>query len=112
MAKSMDEKVIEEEEKAPEEKKVPEETKTINPAPVVQHYNNPNAVDLFSKLSIYGDENLKIDEKIVPRLFDHQVSGIIFMYRNFKEHHGCILADDMGLGKTVQVGVFVTSLIL
>ena len=70
MANSTDEKVIEEE-KAPEEKKIPEETKTLNLAPVVQHYNNPNAVDLFSKLSIYGDENLKIDDKIVPRLFDH-----------------------------------------
>jgi SNF2 family DNA or RNA helicase len=109
MAKSTEKK---DEKKIPEEKKISEETKKINPVPVVPQYNNLNASVLLSRLSLDGDENLKIDDSITPRLFDHQVSGIIFMFRNFKQRAGCILADDMGLGKTVQVGVFVTSLIL
>ena len=53
---------------------------------------------------------LKVDPKIYIKLFDHQIEGIIFLYRNFKTKDGCILADDMGLGKTVQISVFLSTL--
>lgn len=37
------------------------------------------------------------------RLFDHQRTGVSWMYRKFKNKSGGILGDDMGLGKTFQV---------
>ena len=44
-------------------------------------------------------------------MFEHQISGLEFLYENFRKNHGCILADDMGLGKTVQIGTYLSSLI-
>lgn len=40
----------------------------------------------------------------------HQHEGIQFLYRNFLNNDGCILADDMGLGKTVQISTYVQTL--
>ena len=44
---------------------------------------------------------LNVDQEIFVKLFDHQIEGINFLFKNFKKKEGCILADDMGLGKTV-----------
>lgn len=44
---------------------------------------------------------LNVDPDTMVKLFDHQILGINFLYKNFKTKDGCILADDMGLGKTV-----------
>ena len=63
----------------------------------------------FSQL-VKEKEILNIDQEIYVKLFDHQIKGINFLYKNFKKKDGCILADDMGLGKTVQLSVFMTSL--
>ena len=53
---------------------------------------------------------LWIDPTVLIRLFDHQITGICFLFNNFKGRGGCILADDMGLGKTVQISAYITSL--
>jgi SNF2 family DNA or RNA helicase len=59
---------------------------------------------------ISKNEILAIDQSIYSRLFDHQIQGLLFLYKNFKTKDGCVLADDMGLGKTVQIAVYLTSL--
>ena len=57
-----------------------------------------------------SDPELKINETIKVKLFEHQKVGIKFLYDNFKSKNGCILADDMGLGKTCQISVLIISL--
>jgi len=49
----------------------------------------------------------KIDQKLFPKLFAHQLIGLQWMYSLTKTKvNGGILADDMGLGKTCQICSF------
>lgn len=41
--------------------------------------------------------------KIYERLFEHQKTGVIWLYNLYRNKKGGVLGDDMGLGKTVQV---------
>lgn len=75
---------------------VQEEPKVI--ASDVPVYFNKTASDML-ETSLYN--GLEIAPDIFKQLFDHQIAGINFLYDNFKNKNGCILADDMGLGKTV-----------
>ena len=54
-----------------------------------------------------GEDYICIDENIAPKLKEHQIEGIQFMWRELTASgedggQGCILAHTMGLGKTLQ----------
>ena len=94
---------------------------SINNSFAMPEYYNDNASTFMNKRKsdtngksfsqlVKEKEILNIDQEIFVKLFDHQISGINFLYKNFKKKDGCILADDMGLGKTVQLSVFMTCL--
>ena len=47
---------------------------------------------------------------LYDKLYDHQKTGILFLWKLRRSQSGGILADDMGLGKTIQVIGFLAGL--
>lgn len=51
-----------------------------------------------------------IHEHIAPRIKDHQIDGVRFMWDQITRGTGCLLAHTMGLGKTMQVITLLTAI--
>lgn len=49
------------------------------------------------------NENVAIPETLNAKLYDYQIEGFEWLYKNILMNKGSILADEMGLGKTIQV---------
>ncbi|KAK9804888.1 hypothetical protein WJX72_010344 [[Myrmecia] bisecta] len=54
---------------------------------------------------------LQVPASINKYLREYQREGVRFLFRNYAEGKGAILADDMGLGKTVQTIAFCAALL-
>ena len=53
-----------------------------------------------------------LDERLGNSLYEHQINGIKFMWKNLViENGGCILAHEMGLGKTRQSAYLIYSIL-
>ena len=86
----------------------PEEPSAASDVPAYFNKRASDILDQNKRLSAAGEASLfesagllDVAPEIFQQLFDHQIVGINFLYENFKNKNGCILADDMGLGKTV-----------
>lgn len=51
-----------------------------------------------------------IHDNIAPRIKDHQIDGVRFMWDQITRGTGCLLAHTMGLGKTMQVITLLTAI--
>jgi len=51
-----------------------------------------------------------LPSSIYDNLFEHQKTGIEWLYNLWDQKKGGVLGDDMGLGKTVQVAVYLNGL--
>lgn len=51
-----------------------------------------------------------IHDQIAPRIRDHQIDGVRFMWDQVTRSTGCLLAHTMGLGKTMQVITLLTAI--
>ncbi|CDW85194.1 dna excision repair protein ercc-6-like [Stylonychia lemnae] len=73
---------------------------------IILHRKNDNKNDIQQR-----DKNIpKEAEEVIPKyilekLYPHQIQGVKWLYNNYQNNIGCILADDMGLGKTVQISI-------
>ncbi|GFT87465.1 DNA excision repair protein ERCC-6 [Nephila pilipes] len=56
------------------------------------------------------EEGYKIPSSVWNKLFQHQQTGVIWLWELHRQYSGGIIADEMGLGKTIQVIAFLIGL--
>jgi SNF2 family DNA or RNA helicase len=62
------------------------------------------------KKRFYLPGDFSLPSSIYLNLFEHQKTGIEWLYNLWDQKKGGVLGDDMGLGKTVQVAVYLNGL--
>ncbi|ROT38793.1 hypothetical protein SODALDRAFT_333416 [Sodiomyces alkalinus F11] len=61
---------------------------------------------LIINTSKEGDDDrglIYVHEHVAPKIKDHQIEGVRFMWNQIVVGQGCLLAHTMGLGKTMQI---------
>lgn len=65
---------------------------------------------IVNESKMEGQGLVFIHEHIAPRIKDHQIDGVRFMWDQITRGTGCLLAHTMGLGKTMQVITLLTAI--
>lgn len=65
---------------------------------------------IVNESKMEGQGLVFIHEHIAPRIKDHQIDGVRFMWDQITRGTGCLLAHTMGLGKTMQVIALLTAI--
>lgn len=65
---------------------------------------------IINESKLDGQGLIYVHEHIAPRIKDHQIDGVRFMWDQVTRGTGCLLAHTMGLGKTMQVITLLTTI--
>lgn len=85
--------------------------KVMKPEPLPLPLEQIQQLEAGHTASVAIDGNLHVPLEIYDCLFEHQRTGIRWLWELHKQQVGGILADEMGLGKTVQIVCFLSGLL-
>lgn len=68
----------------------------------------PDSDDKYCDIDI---KMLNLPDNLESRLYEHQKSGVLWLYSCYLKQSGGLLGDDMGMGKTFQVTTLLCGLI-